>query len=75
MEIFFLLTINWKTLSNRFKSFKRKLFFVYLICSRPVLDIISFVNLKSNSALFYSKDHNLLTSAFPPNNSSSSNIS
>ena len=28
----------------------------------------NFVNLKSNSALLYNKGHNLLTSAFPPNN-------
>ena len=27
-----------------------------------------FVNLKSNLALLYNKGHNLLTSAFPPNN-------
>ena len=27
-----------------------------------------FVHLKSNSALFYIKGHNLLTSAFPPKN-------
>ena len=33
-----------------------------------------FVDLKSNSALFYNKGHNLLTSAFPQKNSPKLNM-
>ena len=61
----------FKTAASFFCSWNGQLFKLIQFDIENIFQLLSIieiyiVNLKSNSALLYNKDHNLLTSAFPP---------